>query len=295
MRCGVPASWAVGPSGSWTFDHETHATLGQAAVHDVVEDGSGNLYICGDPASSGDGNNVRKLNASGAEQWGVKIGSGDGHFCFGIALDSSGNVYVGHAHDTTANVTQLNPSTGATNWTLDANTGGFSADAYQIALDSNDNLLVSHFLSSGNPDQVLWQYNSGSKPTTALWSYAYSGDAGHKFRACTIDSSDLAYFADGFFGRDQVEQISGGSKVWSYAHSASIGRIKSVREFGDHIWIAGQISDTTDRFNARKLDKSGNLLGSVRYTESGGTASAGDVLVRASGAVYVAGDLTLRL
>ncbi len=76
-------------------------------------DGSGNVYIAGssyqtwgspvNPFAGAFGYDAfaAKLNGSGVLQWHTFMGSSTREFCRGIAVDSSGNVYVVGSSDAT--------------------------------------------------------------------------------------------------------------------------------------------------------------------------------------------------
>ena len=66
--------------------------------HGIAVDGSGNAYVCGGSFSVGGSGQeliVAKYNTSGTIQWQRKLGGTGSDEARGIAVDSSGNVYVG--------------------------------------------------------------------------------------------------------------------------------------------------------------------------------------------------------
>ncbi len=98
----------------------------------IAVDGTGNVYVAGDSgatwgsplnAHSGDYDIVvLKLNAGGAYQWHTFYGSGQGE---GIAVDTSGNVYV------------TGESYGTWGSPLNAHSGGTAPDIFVLKLDSS--------------------------------------------------------------------------------------------------------------------------------------------------------------
>jgi hypothetical protein len=100
----------IDPTYAWhTFYGSSDLNYGNDLGTGIVVDGSGNVYVTGDSGMPWNGPSgepplnahtgwsdifVLKLNASGAYQWHTFYGSNNNDGSAGIALDSSGNVYV---------------------------------------------------------------------------------------------------------------------------------------------------------------------------------------------------------
>ena len=94
----------------------------------VAVDSSGNVYAAGYTNGDLDGSNaggwdlfVVKYNSSGTKQWTQQLGSSGGDGAYGVAVDSSGNVYAA----------------GTTKGALDGNTNAGSYDLFVVKYNSS--------------------------------------------------------------------------------------------------------------------------------------------------------------
>ena len=141
----------------------------------IAVDGSGNVYVAG----YFQGNNlstpvltklgtfdsfVLKLDSSGTTTWAQNFGgSGADAFCTGIAVDGSGNIYLG-GWIRTGNLTnpaltkigsvdafamKLN-SSGALTWSQNFGGSGVTARGLSIAVDGSGNVYLGGTFESGN-------------------------------------------------------------------------------------------------------------------------------------------------
>ncbi len=145
-------------------------------------DGSGNVYVSGDSAASwgsplrsySNGSDVyaAKLNSSGSLMWNTFLGGSGSDINNGIAVDTSGNVYVGGYSTATwgtpvraytsgqdFSIIKLNTS-GSIIWNTFL--GGSGTDAgLGIAIDGSSNVYVTGNSSAtwGSPVQDHWQWH----------------------------------------------------------------------------------------------------------------------------------------
>jgi len=180
----------------------------------IATDSSGNVYVTGSTWGALDGSNaggtdlfVIKYDSAGDRKWTKQLGTSDHDGAYGIATDSSGNVYVtGSTQGALDNNTSAGhydlfvvkyDSGGAKQWTKQLGTSS-SDEAHGIATDSSGNVYVTGYTSgaldnntnSGNYDLFGVKYDSaGVKQwTQQLGTSEYDGATG-----IATDSSGNVY------------------------------------------------------------------------------------------------------
>jgi hypothetical protein len=187
----------------------------------IAVDGSGNVYLGGyfdtanltTPALTKLGTGdafALKLDSSGATTWAKNYGgSGAIASCYGIAVDGSGNVYLGGFFDanlTTPALTRIGTqdafalkldSSGATTWAQNYGGSGARAYGYGIAVDGSGNVYLGGYFETANL-------------TTPALTRIGSSDA----FALKLDSSGAATWAKNFGG--------GGASAYAYGRGIAV-------------------------------------------------------------------------
>jgi hypothetical protein len=208
----------------------------------VAVDSSGNIYIA-DYGNSVirevSGGNIStyagSTTVSGGVTYGVQGSSGDGgpatsaelSFPVGVALDSSGNLYIGDSN----NLRVREVSGGVINTVAGGGpffTNGAPATTvgmghpYGVALDASSNLYIADVSS-----YYIYEVLTGNISIVAgAGLQGYSGDGGSATsadldspRGVALDSSGNFYIADSY--NDVIRQVSGGN-ISTYAGSATV-------------------------------------------------------------------------
>ena len=225
---------------------------------------------------------------------------------WGIAVDSAGNVIVGHGNSVSPSVVKYN-SAGGQVWSNSEVT-----QAYGVATDSAGNVYVTYYKSAGSY-KTLRKFNSAG---TELWSKTTYGSG----YSLVVDSAGNVYVS---FGNSGVEKTdSAGNMVWfksdvgnsrdvavddsgnvyiAYLNAVGTTTVRKLNSAGVQVWALSDIAnaigiavDSTGVYvcynnpsgkTLRKLDSDGNELWSI--TNLG---SAQKVAVDSLGYVYATGS-----
>jgi uncharacterized delta-60 repeat protein len=241
-------------------------TLGLGAFEEgysIAVDSSGDVYVTGYTTSQGAGASdvlIIKYNTSGTIQWQRILGGMTNDFGQGIAVDSSGNVYVGGYTASQGSgaqdilITKYNTS-GTIQWQRVL--GGSGGDiGYGIAVDSSGNVYVggrTDSQGSGGYDLLITKYNTSG---TIQWQRILGGASNDICYSVTVDSSGNVYV-----GGRTISQGAGAYDILIAKYDAS-GTIQWQRVLGG----AGN-----DQVNGIAVDSSGN----VYITGPTSTSSAG--------------------
>jgi len=255
----------------------------------VATDSSGNVYVTGGTKGGLDGNTssgdtdlfVIKYNSSGTKQWTKQLGSTVRDSANGIAIDSSGNVYVtgvtfgGLDWNTSAGTNDLfvvkYNSSGTKQWTKQL--GSASSDfANGVATDSSGNVYVAGATyggldgntNAGNSDLFVVKYNSSG---TKQWTKQLGTGEYDEARGVATDLSGNVYVVGGTKGKLAGASNSGRTDVFLIKYNSS----------GTKQWTKSLGSNETDLANGVATDSSGNVyVTGVTYKYMDGNTSAGN-------------------
>jgi len=294
----------LSPSGAHLWSTYLGGSGGDYAFG-IAVDGSGNVLVTGWTESSGwtsggfdtslDGTSdafVAKLSPSGAHLWSTYLGDGDGGRS--IAVDGSDNVlvtgYTGSpgwtsgGFDTSFNgyidafVAKLSPSGGHL-WSTYLG-GSYYDEAYGIAVDGSDNVLVTGWTESSgwtsggfdtSLDGISDAFVAKLSPSGAhLWS-TYLGGSEHDYgNGIAVDGSGnvLVTGYTGFPG-----WTSGGFDT-SYNGGNWDAFVAKLSPSGAHLWSTYLGGNNSDNGFGIAVDGSGNVL-VTGYTDSSGWTIGG--------------------
>ncbi|MBA7612149.1 hypothetical protein ES703_19384 [subsurface metagenome] len=272
--------------GSYSFDKG----------YDISLDNSGNIYITGETSSFGEGDEdafIVKYDSSGAQQWNTTWGGTSLDIGKGIAVDTSGNVYITgetSSFDVGSGdvfIAKYN-SSGGQQW--NTTWGGVSADqGFGIALDSSGNICIT---GRSNNDAFIAKFdNSGAQQ----WNSTWGGNVGSDI---VVDTSGNIYITGSFggYGGDAfiTKYNSSGAQQWNTTwgdENEYYGNGITLDSSGN-IYISGYIYNTssviTDTFIA-KFNSSGTQQWNTTW---GGDDDdyGNDIALDNSGNIYITGS-----
>ena len=184
----------------------------------------------------------------------------------GIAIDSSGNVWV--ANDGSNNVTELN-SSGAVIGTYDLG-GGFSYCSYGIAIDNSSNEWVTN--------DCLNNVKKLNSSGTVIGTYSLGSNANAD--GIAIDKSGNIWIAS-YDSSTVTELNSSGTTIGTYAVGSSPYGI--AIDASGNVWVANNGSSTVT-----KLNSSGTIIGTYPV----GNQPIG-IAIDASGNIWVADNTAI--
>jgi len=261
---------------------------GQDKAYAVAVDDSGNIFVAGDsgaewgsPVNHATGTSphvfVAKLNRKGELQWNTFMGGNANERCRGIAVDGSGNVYVG----------------GDSNWGWGNPVNSFNSggDVFVAKLNNSGETVWHTFMgsSSGEEGRGVSVDGSGNVYVTGLsvatWGAPVTAFAGSYCTfAAKLNSTSGATVWTTFIGTDTD---SGGIAVDGTGSVYVVGNSQST-------WGTPVIGHTGGDYNydvfVAKLNSSG---GPSWHTFMGSDSDADNdkgIAVDEDGNVYIAGD-----
>jgi hypothetical protein len=239
----------------------TDLYLGTTATVDTGQIVGTNPYKIG--ATVRDNNFVLSSGGQGVQIWAKT----DTPSAYGIAIDSSGNVYVAYGY------AKKLDSSGNQIWNY-----GAAAGARKVAVDSSGNVYVAYYNASG--DAVVKKLNSSGVEVWTLTDIGYAYDI-------AVDSSGNVYVAyRQSAGATTVRKLnSSGTQVWALTDLATAQSI-AVDSAGN-VYVA--YYNAVGTTSVRKLNSSG-----VQIWAKTDIGYAYSIAVDSSGNVYVVYENTVR-
>jgi uncharacterized delta-60 repeat protein len=275
---GQTFSQGAGSGDFLLFKHNSNGVIqwqrslgggGNDSGANVSVDASGNVYVVGWGDSQGAGDNdvfVAKYNSSGVIQWQLSLGGANNDQGRGVAVDTSGNVYVaGQTNSQGAGqndvlIAKYNTS-GTIQW--QRTLGGSGSDiGRSISVDASGNVYVAGQTNSqgaGGDDVLIAKYNTSG---TIQWQRTLGGTSFDDAFGISVDAAGDVYVT----GRT-ASQGAGGDDVLIAKYNTS-GTIQWQRSLG------GSGADTG---NAIAIDAKGNLYITGKTDSQG--AGGNDVLI----------------
>ncbi len=239
-------------------------------------DSSGNIYLAGYTFSFGAGMEdivLIKYDGNGVQHWNRMWGGSSSDVCWGIEVDSLGNIYlVGSTWSFGAGVYDMvlvkYDGNGVQQW--NRTWGGGSADqSYGVTVDSSDNIYLAGYtwsFGAGSSDMVLGKYDGNG---VQQWYRTWGGiDEDEGYRV-VVNSTDHIYlvgstwsFGMGAGDMVLVKYDGNGVQQWSRTWGGvnlDYGRGTAV-DSSDNIYLAG----STTSFGAGGYDMVLVKLGSDR-------------------------------
>ena len=286
----------------WTRTYNDAAN-GDDRASGVAADTSGNVYVTGYITGAGKDIWLRKYDASGNVVWTQTYnGTGNGDdIGSGVAVDSSGNVYVVGSVKTGTNsniwLRKYDPN-GTELWTREydgASNGNDYGKAIAIDNQGNVNITGSEWVS-GQGDNI---WVRGYDPSgTVVWTRTYNdatngNDVG---RGIATDMDGNVYVTGSVAGTGQdiwIGKYSGGFPCWtkSFDISGSDDCGYGIAVDGSYnIYVVGTITQSGSTFLYRgSYSPNGIPLESTTYSGGDGNTAGYSMLLFHDTYIYVAG------
>jgi len=279
------------------------ATLGTGSYdlgYGIAVDSSDNVYITGYTDSAGAGGYdilVAKYNSSGTIQWQRTLGGSGTDAASGIAVDSSGNVYVtGTTFSPDTVVIAKYDNSGTLQWQRTLGGSG-NHKGFAVAVDNSGNVYITgyHYITGGGQVLIV-KYNSSG---TLQWQRIVSGGTDNQGKDIKVDSSGNIYIV----GYTRTSSTYHDLLVMKFDSSASILWQRSITTTSNqddqgyglaiddsgNVYITGQASDPNIKCFTAKFNSSGTIQWQRTLDGSTNHDRGTGIAVDSSGNVYIAG------
>jgi hypothetical protein len=304
-----------------TYDHSRQVTIDPVILYStflgdsdldeglaIAVDSSGNSYVTGIAASTSfpgvDGSSIQPSNGYDYDAFVTKInaagtaiiystylgGNGGNEYGLGITLDSSNNVYITGA----TNSTDFPGTSGST---IQSSFGGGWRDSFATKINAAGTAIVYSTYLGGSDDDVAWgiavdgsgnayvagptasstfpgvtggslqSTNTGGSfvtkinaaGTATVYSTFYGGTAGAGISSIVVDGSGNLYIG-GSTGGSGFPGVSGSSIQSTFAGGGSDGFVSKLNAAGSAVLWSTYLGDTGyDDLDAMKIDGNGDI------------------------------------
>ncbi len=247
-------------------------------IYAITLDGSGNLYIGGsivgntatdiDADPSSNTNYVHGANATSSQdqfvakydatldptntsfyKWAFTVGGTSTDYIKSIAVDGSGNVYVGgQIVGTTATNIDADPSSNTNNVTGATGTNG--SDLYMAKYDGN--------LDPSNTSFYKWAFTMGSVGSDVMGSIGVDGSSNVYIASTLQGSTSNPVDADPSSNTNNVNLFNAGGNSYDLFVGKYDGKLDPTST-SFYKWAFTMGTDYADILNALSVDKSGNV------------------------------------
>jgi hypothetical protein len=285
--------------------------------HDVKTDAAGNVYVTGwiENSTGNPDSYTLKYSPDGDLLWAnTYAGSATGvDYGYALAVDQNGNAYVGgfgNGDNPTYDIFVLKYSTnGDVVWTQrwSSPIQTYSAYAYSIAVDKQENVYVTGFMSDGLTDGefITLKYDSTGN---LLWSARYNGSPSQiDYSNCiVVDDSGNSYITGWSGGANNLHDMTtikyspNGDELWVKRYNGSADdndyAYRAALDSSGNVYVAGQSVETgsDNDITTIKYAANGDEIWVRHYDGPAHGYDAGQAIaVDADGNAYVTGNHTI--
>lgn len=269
--------------------------------YSIKVDTSNNVYVGGFSYAGGYGVfQLSKYNSSGTLQWQKRLGPASSLEASGysIALDSSGNIYIGGRYYAGGNYDFLLAkynSSGVVQWQQEyQSSSGYDEYCTGIAVDSSGNVFMTGYTNaSASWDMLLIKYNTSG---TLLWQRKIGNGASDIANAVAVDSSGSAYICGysndtGANGIQVIKYDSSGTLQWQRVLTDGQAQGNGIFvDSSNNIYACGTSRYFgSDDMYVVKYNTSGTIQWQRRIGNNTNSEQGRGVTVDATGNVYIVG------